>query len=50
MFHWFFSGEHSTCILHGLVQPTDSFSAAFSAKMLELENDPIVQVAPVKKT
>lgn len=50
MFHWFFSGEPSACILHALVQTTDSFSAAFSAKMLELENNPISQAAPVKKT
>lgn len=34
----------------GLVQPTDSFSAAFSAMMLELENDPMVQADPGKRT
>ena len=37
---------HST----GLVQPTDSFSAAFSAMMLELENNPMVQADPGKRT
>ena len=34
----------------GPAQPTDSFSAAFSAMMLELENNPMVQVDPGKRT
>lgn len=32
------------------VLPTDSFSAAFPARMLELKNDPIVKAAPLKRT
>lgn len=34
----------------GLVQLTDSLSAAFSAMMLELENDPMVQADPGNRT
>lgn len=33
----------------GLVQPTDSSLGAFSARILELKNDPTVKVAPVKR-
>lgn len=32
------------------VLTTDSFSAAFPARMLELKNDPIVKAAPLKRT
>lgn len=32
------------------VQPTDSCSGAFSAKMIKLKNDPMVKAAPVRRT